>query len=386
MDSVLVPASAMGNFDAADNTLKSIDKPIPREPWWAFPAAIFVTLLTLGLDLIMPSGASPDIGYCAAVLLAATTRRLSVLLSFSVICTALTIGGYYLEPHPAPEWMSIFDRCMVMGVVWLTAILGWRRTRIAREMAQQTEVLQKTTRQLARSNEELERFAIVVSHDLRSPLTALGLNLHVLARQLPAHDDEAAHTIADMQGSIDDMSALIRGLLEHGRATNQQLDVRTINVESALTTVLKRLSAAVQSSGANVTHDPLPPVRADQGQFLSLLQNLVENAIKYRGDAPPQIHLSAQAGSEFCTFAIRDNGIGIDPHHQQRIFAMFQRIEKSRGGCGVGLAVCKSIVQRHGGKIWVDSIPGCGSTFFFTLPRAAQAPASAEASLAAAMC
>jgi len=354
----------------------SYEKPLLGEPWWAFPAAIFFTLLTLALDLVMPSGASPDIGYCAAVLLAATTRRLPIMLAFSAVCTGLAIMGYFLEPPAASEWMSIFDRAMVIGVIWLTAFLGWRRARIAREMAQQTEVLQNTTRQLARSNEELQRFAAVVSHDLRSPLTALGLNLHMLARQLPDGDEDAAHTIADMQGSIADMSSLIRGLLEHGRATNQELDLKIIDVENALTTVLKRLTAALQGSGASVTHDALPAVRADQGQLLSLLQNLIENAIKYRGNSPPQIHISSKICGELCTFSIRDNGIGIDPRHQERIFAMFQQVEKSRSGSGIGLAVCKSIVERHGGQIWVESTPGRGSTFFFTMPTAVQNPAT----------
>jgi signal transduction histidine kinase len=369
MDSAFTPASAMGQFDAVIKQDESLPKAARKEPWWALPAAIILTFLTLALDLVMPRGASPDIGYCAAVLMAATTGRLRVLLTFAAACFALTIIGYHLEDH-GPGLMDVFDRAMVVGVILLTAFLGWRRVRISQVLKRQAEVLENTTRQLARSNADLERFATVVSHDLRSPLTALSLNLQLLARQLPAHDEDSRQIIGDMRGSIDDMGNLIRSLLEHGRASHEKLDLCACDVDEVLTTVLKRLAASLQSSAGQVTHGPLPLVRADQSQLMSLFQNLVENAIKYRSAEPPRIQISARPGPCFCTFSIRDNGIGIDPHHQHRIFQIFERAESSRGGAGVGLAVCKSIVERHGGKIWVESRPGRGATFSFTIPNA----------------
>jgi signal transduction histidine kinase len=324
----------------------------------------------------MPRGASPDIGYCAAMLMAAATRRVRVLLALAVTCLGLTILGYTLENHPEPALMDIFDRAMVGGVILLTAFLGWRRMRISLAMQQQTEILENTSRQLARSNADLERFATVVSHDLRSPLTALKLNLELLSRQLPPDDDESAESIHEMRRSIDDMGALIASLLEHSRASHEKLEPCNCDMQDLLQTVLKRLAASLQSSGAQVTHEALPVIRCDQTQFLSLFQNLIENAIKYRSAEAPRVHISATQNARFTTFSIRDNGIGIDPHHQHRIFQMFERAEASRGGAGVGLAVCKSIVERHGGKIWVESWPGRGSTFSFTIPN--QPPAQEQ--------
>jgi signal transduction histidine kinase len=366
-----MPAS-LGKIDADKPSNPDLPGVVRKEPWWALPAAILFVILTLALDLLMPRGASPDIGYCAAMLMAAATRRVRVLLSLAGICLGLTILGYYLEPHGSPQWMDMFDRAMVAGVIVLTAFLGWRRLRISLALAQQAEVLENTTRQLARSNADLERFATVVSHDLRSPLTALSLNLQLLARHVPRDDQESAEMINDMRRSIEDMSALISSLLQHSRASHEKLDLCACDIQDILQTVLKRLAASLASSGGQITHDPLPIVHADQNQLSSLLQNLIENAIKYRSADSPRIHISVTPGSRHWTISIRDNGIGIDPHHQHRIFQMFERAEPSRAGTGVGLAVCKSIVERHGGKIWVESQLGRGSTFSFTLPNAPQ--------------
>jgi signal transduction histidine kinase len=268
-------------------------------------------------------------------------------------------------------------------VIWLTAFLGWRRLRIAQELQRKTHILENTTQQLARSNDDLARFATVVSHDLRSPLTALGLNLQMLRRQIHDPDDESAQTLADMQLIIDDMAGLIRGLLEHGRATQQQLELENCDVEQLLGTVLKRLAAALQHSNGRVTFESLPTVLADPGPLMSLFQNLIENALKYRSSQPPHVHIDAQEQRDSWLFSVRDNGIGISPSQQERIFSIFQRVETSRGGAGVGLAVCKTIVERHGGQIWVESQPGQGSTFFFTMPKAREVEVASPATLAA---
>jgi len=371
MESTCRPAS-LGQPDAVKPDQPVLAKVVRKEPWWALPGAILFIVLTLVLDLIMPSGASPDIGYCAAMLMAAATRRTRVLLALAVACLGLNILGYQLEAHGSPGWMDIFDRAMVGGVIVLTAFLGWRRMRISLAMQQQAEVLENTSRQLARSNADLERFATVVSHDLRSPLTALSLNLQLLARQLPRDGGQYMESVKEMRRSIEDMSALIASMLEHSRAMHEKLDLCACDVQDVVQNVMKRLTASVQGSGGQVTHVGLPIVHADQNQLMSLFQNLIENAIKYRSAEPPRIDISAEQNARCWTFSIRDNGIGIDPHHQQRIFQMFERAESSRGGSGVGLAVCKSIVERHGGRIWVESRLGRGSTFSFTIPNQPQ--------------
>ncbi|HEV8291591.1 MAG TPA: histidine kinase dimerization/phospho-acceptor domain-containing protein, partial [Tepidisphaeraceae bacterium] len=307
MDSALM-ALPVKFGEAAREQNSTFPKAVRKEPWWALPGAILITLITFTLDLVMPRGASPDIGYCAAMLMAASTGRVRFLLGLAGGCCALNVVGYWLEPPAPSEWMFIFDRCMVGGVVLLTAFLGWRRVRISQALARQTQILENTTHQLARSNADLERFATVVSHDLRSPLTALSLNLQLLARQLPPDDEESSESIREMRRSIDDMSALIASLLAHSRASHEKLDLCACDVEELLSTVLKRLAASLQSSGGQVTHDPLPLIRADQNQLMSLLQNLLENAIKYRSAEPPRIHITAEQSKRFWTFSIRDNG------------------------------------------------------------------------------
>jgi signal transduction histidine kinase len=371
MDSALTAPSAVP-LDTEGQENSNLPKSARKEPWWALPGAILITLITFTLDLVMPRGASPDIGYCAAMLMAAATGRLRFLLALAATCCALAVFGYLVEPAAPSEWMFIFDRCMVAAVVLLTAFLGWRRLRISQALARKTEALEHTTRQLARSNSDLERFATVVSHDLRSPLTALSLNLQLLQRQLPPEEEDCNQTVHEMRRSIDDMSSLIRSLLEHGRATHEKLDLCACDIDDLLTVVLRRLTASLQNSNAQLTHGPLPIIWADQNQLMSVFQNLIENAVKYRSGDSPRIQITAAQGPLFWTFSIRDNGIGVDPHHQQRIFQIFERAETSRGGAGVGLAVCKNIIERHGGKIWVESRPGKGSTFSFTIPNQPQ--------------
>jgi len=358
--------------DAGQAQPRSSVKVRRTDRWWSYAIPVALVILFFVVDLVLPRGPTPAIGYCAAVLIGAMPRRRWFMISLTLVCTALTWLGFYVEAPGEPRWMAIFDREMVTWVLWLMAIVAWYRQRAVWDLARKTEALENTTHQLARSNADLERFATVVSHDLRSPLTALSLNLQLLARQLPPDDEESNQSIHDMRGSIDDMSALIRSLLEHGRATHEKLDLCACDVEEVLGIVLKRLTASLQNTGGEVAHASLPIIWADQNQLMSVLQNLLENAIKYRSAEPPRIQITALEGPRFWTFCVSDNGIGIDPHHQQRIFQIFERAETSRGGAGVGLAVCKSIVERHGGKIWVESRPGKGSTFSFTIPNQPQ--------------
>src|SRR5262249_35134981 len=140
--------------------------------------------------------------------------------------------------------------------------------------------------------------------------------------------------------------------------------------EVVLTRVLQNLQAAITDSGAEVTHDPLPTVRGDEQQLALVLQNLLGNTLKFRGPQPPRVHLSARQDGQYWVFSVRDNGIGLDPRHAERIFGAFQRLHAGEEyqGTGIGLAICKKIVERHGGRIWVESQPGEGATFSFTLP------------------
>jgi len=225
--------------------------------------------------------------------------------------------------------------------------------------------------ELVRSNKDLEQFAYVASHDLQEPLRAVSGFVELLRRNLEKSLDEKTHEY--MNFSIDGakrMQSLINGLLEYSRIGTQGQKPQKVNSKEAFDDALARLQAAIQESGAKIAADDLPTVYFDDLQLTRLFQNLIGNAIKFRSDQTPQIHISAFRQDAGWRFAVRDNGIGIEPQYAERIFMIFQRLHtrKIYAGTGIGLSICKKIVERHGGKIWVESTPGRGSTFYFTVP------------------
>ncbi len=235
------------------------------------------------------------------------------------------------------------------------------------------EHLQKTLVELTHSNEELRQFAYVASHDLQEPLRMVASYTELLARRYSSQlDDEARKFILYAVEGATRMQQLIDDLLLFSRVGTRKLPQESVSTEELLATALHNLQAAIDESGAEITRDELPTVRADSSQMLQLFQNLVGNAIKFRRPGePPRIHVSACTLGQEWQFSITDNGIGIDPQFSERIFTIFQRLHarEQYPGTGIGLAICKRIVERHGGRIWVESVPGQGSTFHFTLGR-----------------
>ena len=233
--------------------------------------------------------------------------------------------------------------------------------------------LERAVSELQRSNQELEQFAYVASHDLQEPLRKIASFCNLLesryADQLDERGSVYLHYVVD--GALR-MQALVNDLLLYSRVTTRGKEFAPTNMDDVLEEALANLDVAVAECNARVTHDPLPTVNGDAAQLARLLQNLVGNAIKYRGDAPPRVHVAASIESEEWVFAVRDNGIGIAPEYAERIFVIFQRLHtrEEYGGTGIGLSVCKKIVERHGGRIWVESQEGRGATFRFTLPKA----------------
>lgn len=239
------------------------------------------------------------------------------------------------------------------------------------ERKQAEERLAKTARELARSNAELEQFAYVISHDLQQPLRTVAGFTHLLDEQLAGQLDTDAR---EFMGFIVDgarrMQQLINDLLEYARVGSRGQPFHPTDAAAALNDAVWDLRPDMEDTEATITCDALPTVLADVTQLTELFQNLVGNAIKYRGAAPPQIHIGVQREGQCWRFSVRDNGIGIDPQHFDRIFGIFQRLHTNEEypGTGIGLAVCQRIVERHGGRLWVESQPGQGSTFYFTLP------------------
>jgi light-regulated signal transduction histidine kinase (bacteriophytochrome) len=166
------------------------------------------------------------------------------------------------------------------------------------------------------------------------------------------------------------MQNLINDMLAFSRVTTKGREFKPVEADAALKVALANLRAAIEDSRANVTSDPLPVVNADSGQLAQLFQNLIGNAIKFRGKEPPRIHVSAERRAKEWEFSVQDNGIGIEPQHLERIFVIFQRLHTAAEfpGTGIGLAICKKIAERHGGRLWVTSEPGVGSAFHFTIP------------------
>ncbi len=225
--------------------------------------------------------------------------------------------------------------------------------------------------ELNRSNEELGQFAYIASHDLQEPLRMVASYTQLLSRRYKGKlDSDADEFIAFAVDGAGRMQRLIQDLLAYSRVGTKGQELLATSSEEALQQALINLRGAIAERGALVTHDPLPNVLADEMQLVQLFQNLVGNAIKYQNSGIPKVHITAaQNGRQKWTFSVRDNGLGIDPQYFEKIFGMFQRLHKREefAGTGIGLAICKKIVERHGGNISVESEPGHGSTFRFAL-------------------
>lgn len=230
--------------------------------------------------------------------------------------------------------------------------------------------LEEQNRQLSRSNAELEQFAYVASHDLQEPLRAITGCTQILAQRYKGHLDARADTLVEhiVDGSAR-MKALIEGLLRLSRVGAHQHVATSIDTSEVLSHALRNLGPRIQEQGAQVSSGPLPQVRGDATQLLQLFQNLIGNALKYRGKGPAQVRITAARTAEGLKFSVQDNGIGIEAQYFERIFGVFQRLHTrdEYPGTGIGLAICRKIVERHGGRIWLESTPGSGSTFHFTL-------------------
>lgn len=234
------------------------------------------------------------------------------------------------------------------------------------------EGLAAKAKELSRSNDELVQFAYVASHDLQEPLRMVACYCQLLQRRYQGKlDADADEFIGYAVEGASRMHHLIDDLLTYSRLGTKARPMEPVDCTVVLKDALANLKVALAQSDALVTHDSLPTVLADGKQLIQLFQNLIGNAIKYRSSQRPEIHVAVERQEEAWRFSVRDNGIGLDPQFYERIFVIFQRLHTKMEypGTGIGLAICKKIVERHGGRIWVESQPGQGSVFYFSIPR-----------------
>jgi signal transduction histidine kinase len=277
-------------------------------------------------------------------------------------------GLYTAEPGLA--LFAVANVLVFLSVVWW-GVNSLHRMDTKRRLAERE--LQETAAKLARSNADLEQFAYVASHDLKEPLRAISGSVQILQERYKDElDVEAEEVIKHTVDGATRMQTLIDDLLTYSRLTTREAPLEATDCSQIVQEVLANLKSAIHESKAIITYDALPVVRADSTQLLQVFQNLISNAIKYRSQRTPRIHIGVEDKGNEWLFAVSDNGIGIAPQYADRVFRIFQRLHtrKEYSGTGIGLAVCKKIVERHGGRIWIESELEEGSTFLFTLPKA----------------
>ena len=223
---------------------------------------------------------------------------------------------------------------------------------------------------LEESNRQLEEFASALAHDLREPLRMVTNYLELLEHRYgDDFDEEADEFVAFAVDAAERMQAMVEGLLTYSRIDGQDTSFGPVDLGDVVADVVRDLGMRIDEADTEITVEPLPTVRGDASQLRQVFQNLLDNAIEYSGDEPPRVAIDAERAGDECVVSVSDEGIGIDPTDADRVFDIFQRLHtnEEHEGTGIGLALCERIVDRHGGDIWVDSDPGDGTTFSFTL-------------------
>ena len=340
-----VPIPSAGWAAGASVALSAVSSPLLRSIMVATAVLVLVTAL------------------CVVVVLQ-ISRRIVVPL-YELREHAHRIGEGHLERHEP-----------IRGPLELQE-LGAALNGMSEQLAAARVALEQANEDLRRSNRDLEQFAYIASHDLQEPLRAVGGFVTLLQQRYRGSlDEKADRYIGEIVDGVSRMHALINGLLEYSRVGTRGGDLQWAPAGKALDEALANLRMSIEQSGAVVTSEPLPTVCSDPAQLMHLFQNLIGNAIKFRSEPPPQVHVGAKHRDREWLFSVRDNGIGIDPQYADRIFMIFQRLHTRNKypGTGIGLAICKRIVERHGGRIWFESQPGQGSTFYFTMPDQGEQP------------
>jgi signal transduction histidine kinase len=374
-------------------------------------ALLLSVILSLGvflLDVLTAKGHAAQVLYVVPILMTLWSPQRLATPSVAALCSLLLVAGLLLSPaQTASPEESLFLVALpnrLYGIVIIgtaTAIsIHRKRSRTAVEQANaelerrvqertaelsqanaelQQEIAERhrAEEELRRSNQELEDFAAVASHDLQAPLRSVSGYLELLDRRYKGTlNSSGKEFISAAVNGAKQMHTMINDLLKVARIRTRGAPFVAVQCSEILDRSLRNLAADIREKGASVTYASLPAVLGDGTQLVQLFQNLIGNAVKYAADRQPVVHVGVEQRGDDWLFSVRDNGIGIDPRHHKRIFEIFQRLHGAQeyAGTGIGLAVCRRIVERHNGRIWVESEPGKGSTFFFTLPRTSGSP------------
>jgi signal transduction histidine kinase len=375
------------NFRLINNFIASLNEYLNRKSKTLLSIYGFLSVLLVGaIDYATGSELSVVVFYLLPISLVAwsTNRKTSIvmcIMSAGIEFMANSAGGRNYSHYLITFWNSL----VLLGffLIYVFILLAMKTEYTAKvklinklenalsELDLAKKDLEQKAQELARSNDDLREFAYAISHDLKEPLRVIDGFVKLLAKRykgkLSSDADNFMEYIVD---GVKRMQLMIKDLLDYSLVGTQVKDLELIDSPRIIEQALLNLRTAVEESGAEVTFDPLPKVMADASQLTRLFQNLIGNAIKFRGKEPLKIHISSEQRETKWIFSVRDNGIGIDPKQIERIFVVFQRLHtrEEYPGTGIGLAICKKIVERHGGRIWVESEPGKGSTFFFTIP------------------
>lgn len=365
--------------------------------------ATALTIFMFIIDIHTPVGYANWLLYFIPFFMVAAVLRRTQVPLLALTATLLITATLFLSPPGGDPVRSAGNRAMgILALWWITFIIMKRKqaeealARSYRELEQRVEdrtaelkrmnasleseiaerrraeeTLKKTMDELERSNKDLEQFGYAVSHDLQEPLRTVASYVQLLTEKYKGKlDDRAEKYISFAIDGADRMSALIADLLAYSRVGGRGKQFASVEMSAAFNAAVGNLSKAAKEAGAVITVDRLPQVFGDETQLVQLFQNLIGNAIKFRKkDVQARIHISAERKGDQWLFGVHDNGIGIRPGFQERVFTIFQRLHtrEEYSGTGIGLAICRKIVERHGGRIWVESEPGEGSKFCFTL-------------------
>lgn len=363
----------------------------PRaETFFGWPARLALNLLLVlflgAIDYATGVELGFSIFYVIPIALTAWQADRASALAVSAASAGAWLVAEILGGHQYTHRLILYWNAGVrFGFFWIVVTILCRlraafeeRARLVRELEQSLaerrraqEELQRQAEELARSNAELEQYAAVAAHDLKSPLVAVAGFVQLLHRRLQGRGEQEAEELCrrTLEG-VQRMDTLIAALLAYSQVGQGSRPAEPTDADAALKQALENLAPELKSRSAVVTSDPLPPVLAGEVELVRLFQNLIANAVKFSAE-PPRIHIWAEPSGSRWLLSVQDNGIGVDPGSAKKIFGLFQRLRGAEyPGTGIGLATCRKIVERWGGKIWVESEPGKGSTFRFALPAA----------------